>query len=101
MDSEIEKRDEQIVKLQEELNLAKGSALPYIQLTKEITSSYPGIKEVYMAQGANIKADSLTVVPYVFVMVTCEQELAEEENLRLNEWLKIRLNTEKVILIQQ
>ena len=54
-----------------------------------------------MAQGANIKADSLTVVPYVFVMVTCEQELAEEENLRLNEWLKIRLNTEKVILIQQ
>ena len=101
MDSEIEKRDEQILKLQEELNLAKGSALPYVQLTKEITSSYPGIKEVYMAQGANIKADSLTVIPYVFVMVTCEQELAQEENLRLNEWLKIRLNTEKVILIQQ
>lgn len=101
MDKEIGQRDENIRRLQEELKLAKAEILPYVQLTREISSSYPKIREVYIAQGAGVHADSLKAIPYVSVVIKCDTTLSADENSRLNEWLKVRLNTQEVILIQQ
>lgn len=100
MDMEIGKRDEEIRRLKEELKLAEGNDIPYIQVTREIMNSYPAVKEVQMAQGASVSCDSLTMNPCMTVIVKCDTLMDDHEIDRLTQWLKIRLNIEEMILIQ-
>ncbi len=99
MDSEIGRRDEDIRRLQEELKAAKGTDIPYVQLTKEIAGAYPEVKEVHLAQGAKVGTDSLVVTKSMFVMVRTDSTLTANQQERLEQWLKIRLNTEEMTLI--
>lgn len=99
MDSEIDKRDEDIRKLQEELNAAKGTDIPYVQLTKEIASVYPEVREVHFAQGAKVGTDSLAISKSVFVMVNTDSLLSANQQERLEQWLKVRLDTEEITMI--
>lgn len=99
MDSEIDKRDEDIRRLQEELNAAKGTDIPYVQLTKEIASAYPEVKEVHLAQGAKVGTDSLKITKSIFVMVNTDSLLSDTQQERLEKWLKVRLDTEEITMI--
>ena len=101
MDTEVSKRDEEIRRLREELRAAKGDDIPYVQLTREIVSSYPAIIEVHMTQGAKVTADSLVIHPTTTVVVRCDSLSGPIEMEKLYDWLKIRLNTEEITLIQQ
>ena len=101
MDTEIGKRDDEIRRLKEELNIAKGNDIPYVQLTREIINSYPAVKEVHMAQGAKVSADSLVMLPCITVIVKCDTLMNQDEADRLGEWLKIRLDTDDITLIQR
>ena len=101
MDTEVGKRDEEIRRLREELRAAKGDDIPYVQLTREIVSSYPAIVEVHMTQGAKVAADSLAIHPTTTVVVKCDSLSGPIEIEKLHDWLKIRLNTEEITLIQQ
>jgi uncharacterized membrane protein len=99
MDSEIGKRDEDIRRLQEELKAAKGTDIPYVQLTKEIASVYPEVKEVQLAQGAKVSTDSLSLTKSMFVMIKTDSLLSSTQQERLEQWLKTRLDTEEMTLI--
>jgi hypothetical protein len=99
MDSEIGKRDEDIRRLQEELKAAKGTDIPYVQLTKEIASVYPEVKEVQLAQGAKVSTDSLAMTKSMFVMIKTDSLLSSTQQERLEQWLKTRLDTEEMTLI--
>ena len=101
MDTEIGKRDEEIRRLREELRVARGNDIPYIQVTREIANSYPAVKQVHIAQGASVTCDSLAMNPCMTVVVRCDSLMEVSEIEKLSEWLKIRLNTEDVTLIQQ
>ena len=101
MDTEIGKRDEEIRRLTEELNLVKGDAIPYVQLTREITNAYPEVKEVHIARGARVSSDSLHVNPSMTVIVECSTPMDSTGITRLSKWLQIRLETEDVTLIQK
>lgn len=101
MDSEIGKRDEDIKKLKEELKAAKGMDIPYVQLTKEITSTYPSVEEVHIAQGAVVRSDSLHIGQSMIVMIKADSLFTPESHEKLGEWLKIRLDNDNVTLIQQ
>lgn len=100
MDTEVGKRDEEIRRLQEELLVAKGNDIPYIQLTREIINMYPSVKHVFIGQGANVSADSLKLSPHISVTVTCSPAMPSEDSLRLGEWLKVRLDTQDLSLYQ-
>lgn len=99
MDTEVARRDADIRRLQEELDLARKDNLPYMQLAKEIISTYPSVKEVYMAQGASVQADSLSVTESVMVIVTADQPFAQSDSVRLHQWLKVRLETDEIMLM--
>lgn len=101
MDTEIARRDEDIARLKKELKAAKGNDLPYVQLTREIKNAYPAVMEVHITQGARITTDSLKMTPSISVIVSSSPALSEEETGKLNEWLKIRLETDDVTLVQQ
>lgn len=97
-DEQIRRLREENRKLQQELEASSSHSLPYVQITREIKNSYPGINSVILSQGAMVTADSLQVTEQVVAIVKTTNELTEEEETRLNNWLKIRLNTEEVIL---
>lgn len=99
MDSEIGKREEEIRLLKEELKLAKGDDIAYVQITREIISSYPAVKNVKLAQGASVAADSLHAHPCLTAIIQCDTLMNEEQTTTLNNWLKIRLNSEDITLI--
>lgn len=99
MDSEIGKREEEIRQLKEELRHAKGNDIAYVQITREIISTYPSVKHVRLAQGASVAADSLYAQPCITAIIKCEEPISEEQTAQLSNWLKIRLNTEDISLI--
>ena len=99
MDSEVAKREEEIRQLKEELRLAKGDDIAYVQITREIISSYPSVKQVKLAHGASVAADSLYAHPCLTAIIRCDTPMDEEQTTKLNNWLKIRLNTEELALI--
>lgn len=99
MDKEISSREAEIKRLEEELKAAKSVDIPYIQVTREITNSYPHIKEVHIAQGAMVKSDSLAIHQSMLIMVKADTLFTSQDSVRLNEWLKIRLNNEDITLI--
>ena len=101
MDSEVARKNAEIARLQEELKAARGNDIPYVQLTREISSSHPSVKEVIITQGAHVLSDSLTFVPCVSVIVRADSLFTQEESSKLSEWLKVRLNDENVIFLKE
>ena len=99
MDKEISIRDADIRRLEEELKAVKAIDIPYVQLTREIANSYPQIKEVHIAQGAGVTADSLAMRKSMLIMVKADTLLTSEDSARLDGWLKIRLNTQDITLM--
>lgn len=99
MDEEIAKRDEEIRRLKEELRTSKGAEIPYSQIVREMKNNYPSIKEVHITHGAGVTADSLQVNESMIVLVTSSARLSEEDSTRLNDWLKIRLDSDSAKLI--
>ena len=83
------------------LIIAKGNDIPYIQLTREIRNAYPAVTEVHISQGASVTSDSLKLSPCLSVIISCSEALSPEDANRLNEWLKIRMETEDIILVQK
>lgn len=101
MGREISERDADIKRLEEELKASKAVDIPYVQITREIVNSYPQIKEVHITQGASVKSDSLAIHQSIMVMVKTDTFMMEEDSLKLNSWLKIRLNNDNLHLVIQ
>ncbi|MBE6242295.1 MAG: TIGR00341 family protein [Bacteroidales bacterium] len=99
MDEEIAKRDEEIRRLKEELRTSKGVDIPYSQIVREMKNNYPSIEEVHITHGAGVTADSLQLNESMIVLVTSSARLSEEDSTRLNDWLKIRLDSDSAKLI--
>ena len=107
MDTEVEKRNTEIIRLQhevatlkQELEATKHTDLPYTQLTREISGIYPMVKSVTIGRGARVSVDSLHSQPCLSVIVHTTSALTVEQHTHLNEWLKIRLDDTTVELIQ-
>lgn len=100
MDYEIAKRDEEIRRLKEELRASKGNDIPYVQISREVRNSYPSVKELHIAQGAAVNSDSLKLNARTIVVASCDSlGLSPEDSARLNEWLKIRLESDNLEFI--
>ena len=97
-DSEINKREDLIKHLEEELAKFKASEIPYIQITKETVNNYPSVKELYIGRGANVKTDNYSATEGILVVIKTAKALSADEKRRLTEGLKIRLDTENVTL---
>ena len=92
-------RDEEIRRLKEELRTSKGVDIPYSQIVREMKNNYPSIEEVHITHGAGVTADSLQLNESMIVLVTSSARLSEEDSTRLNDWLKIRLDSDSAKLI--
>lgn len=98
-DSEIGKRDAQIRMLEMELSKYKQKEIPYTQISREIVSQYPQVKEIYISRGADVTTDSLYTKDCILVVAKTQRALGDEAKLRMTEFLKARLNDTTVVVI--
>lgn len=98
-DSEIGKRDAQIRMLEMELSKYKQKEIPYTQISREIVSQYPQVKEIYISRGADVTTDSLYTKDCILVVAKTQRVLGDEAKLRMTEFLKARLNDTTVVVI--
>lgn len=98
-DSEIGKRDAQIRMLEMELSKYKQKEIPYTQISREIVSQYPQVKEIYISRGADVMTDSLYTKDCILVVAKTQRALGDEAKLRMTEFLKARLNDTTVVVI--
>lgn len=98
-DSEIGKRDAQIRMLEMELSKYKQKEIPYTQISREIVSQYPQVKEIYISRGADVTTDSLYSKDCILVVAKTQRALGDEARLRMTEFLKARLNDTTVVVI--
>lgn len=98
-DSEIGKRDAQIRMLEMELSKYKQKEIPYTQISREIVSQYPQVKEIYISRGADVTTDSLYSKDCILVVAKTQRALGDEAKFRMTEFLKARLNDTTVVVI--
>lgn len=98
-DSEIGKRDAQIRMLEMELSKYKQKEIPYTQISREIVSQYPQVKEIYISRGADVTTDSLYSKDCILVVAKTQRALGDGAKLRMTEFLKARLNDTTVVVI--
>lgn len=100
-DNEIGRRDMEIKRLENIIQEMQRNDIPYIQLTKEITSQYPAITELFISKGAQIKTDDMSRTDAVFVVVKTSSPLDAKEKARLTNWIRIRLNFENIVIYEE
>jgi uncharacterized hydrophobic protein (TIGR00271 family) len=101
MDTEVSRRDAEIVRLRQQLAASAKEELPYVQLAREIMGIYPSVRDVMLARGAMVSADSLVAVPSLSVIVHPDSTLSSTELTLLTEWLRVRLATDMEVVVIQ
>ena len=99
-DSEITRREAEIKKLEDELKMLHSSEIPFEQITREAVNQYPSIVSLFVARGAEVTSGNFSRHDGLLAVVKTSEPLDEEQNARLTNWLKIRLNIENVTLYE-
>ncbi|MEE1169064.1 MAG: TIGR00341 family protein [Alistipes sp.] len=100
MDQEIAMRDNEIKRLTAELEAQQHNDIPYSQIAREIKATYPSINEVHITCGERIAAtDTENYQHSTIVAIVASRRLVNSDKNKLQEWLKVRLNSENLIVI--
>ena len=105
-DKQVSSLEEEVRKLNEEIDRYKARQLPAALLTREIAAQYDGIRDVTLTRGerigsADAQQDGTAGKETVVAIIHCDQELDEAECTRLEQWLKVRLAVDDVTVIIQ
>lgn len=111
-EQQLRSKDEQIRSLSDSLSFYKSRELPSGQLAREICTQFPVVTSASFARAETVDARAASpdasggkgasaVTEEVIVIVDCEGELSEEELQKLQNWLKVRVNTDKLRVIRQ
>jgi len=99
-DSEIKRREDLLVQLQEELNTLRGKELPVTQIAKELLTQYPNLKGLSISRGSEVALDSLKETERIFVLVKWKVPVSDQEVAKLQKWLSVRLEADNITVIQ-
>lgn len=101
MDSEIALRDSEIKRLTKELEALQHTDIPYSQITREIRASHNYINEVHISYGEAVFASDIDNPRHTMIVaVRSNESLSKDEHNKLEQWLRIRLNSENLSLIE-
>lgn len=100
MDQEIGSREVEIARLRAELKKYESTAIPYTQLSREIASNYPTVREVHIARGEGVAIDSIESSKHsTIVLLYTSESIDSDTQNKLESWLEIRLEEESIILL--
>ena len=96
----IRQRDDSIRILQTRLAQYEQRQLPSAQIAAEIQSQLPAVQSVTLAKGARI-AGNAAEQDEVVVLIESKHPLSKDETTRLTNWLRVRLSTENIVLVNR
>ena len=96
LDTKIDQYKTTIDQLNSELQTLRREELPYMQIAKEASASFPDIKNVYIGQGNRIDIDSLKLSPCLIVKVQSTPSMSDASLEQFKKWVKVRLQTENI-----
>ena len=73
--------------------------MPAVQLAAELQIQLPTITRVALAKGTALEQNVVTSEQQVVVVVHCSEMPSEEEQARVYEWLKVRLQVQDLEII--
>lgn len=100
-ESIISAKEQEIVMLKNELDKIRSNELEYDRISKEIFSIKSSVSDVTITRGQSFNRDSTAGNSIIYVTVTSADSIATGELDELEEWLKVRLDTDRVEVIQQ
>ena len=96
LDSRLDQYKAKIESLTSELEYAKKYDIPYLQIAKEVSASYPQIKHLSIGHGAGIAIDSLTMSQCLIVKVQTDTLMTESAMEQFRKWISVRLQIENI-----
>lgn len=100
-ESIISTKEQEIVRLKNELERIKSNELEYDKISKEIFSIKSSLSDVVISKGQSFNRDSTAGNTIIYVLVSSADSLATSEIDELEEWLKIRLDADAVEVRQR
>ena len=100
-DQQIKALSDSITKLDKQLNDYKGRELPVEAVSKELFAQYPDILSLSLTRGAVTNAGNPEETEQVVAIITTEKPIDAECLDRIERWLKVRLNNENVMVVDQ
>ena len=96
----IQELDATVKELNAELDAYKAKELPADILAAEITSQYDGITGVTVSRGEAVDPVSGTSTYQIIVLLTVTEPLSKATIEKMTNWLRVRLETENVVILQ-
>ena len=100
-DKQLKKLSDSIVKLGKWLEEYKEKEIPVEAVSKELFAQYPDITEVSLSSGSSVQAVDGTTTEQIIAFVTTAKPMDTELHDRIERWLKVRLKTENVLVVNQ
>ena len=98
-DKQIKMLNDSIVKLNSSLEAYKESQIPITKIAQELIAMHPQIKNVSITRGSTVDADTLVENERIMVFVVSSDHIGEALHNQIENWLKIRLNNDNVLLV--
>ena len=100
-DQQIKAWNDSINKLGTVLDEYKSKEIPVQAVSKELFAQYPDITDLSLTRGSTVNAKG-TETEQIVAFVTSSATIDNEQRDRIERWLKVRLNNDKVtVIIQQ
>ncbi len=91
---EIRKREDLISEMEKELKAYKLKELPASQIAKELSTQYPQISSLAIANGTRIEGTSST--PIIIAIIGTSETISQENITKIGQWLAVRLDAPNV-----
>lgn len=100
-DASVRERDSLIISLQTELDCYKSKYINSQQIAKELIAQYPDLKSFSIARGESVKIEDLGSSENILVYVSFSNSYDKETLVKIENWLKVRLESENITVVQQ
>ena len=100
-ESIISAKEQEIVLLKSELDKIKNNELAYDKISEEIFRIKSSVSDVTITTGHTFSRDSTAGKEIIYVSVSSADSIAVRELDELREWLKVRLDTDTIELLQR
>ena len=97
-EQQLKERDDSIRVLSARVAKYEAAELPSAQITAELRQQWEAVKGVTLARGTMVSADN-EEVEQVLVLIDSEGNLGAEERVRMENWLRVRLQTDHVRVV--
>ncbi len=94
----IKKKDEEIKKLTQEINLLKLN-IPIEDIASELKIYYPDIKIIHIAKGEKFSPENLEKQKNIIILLETKKKYNKPEENKIKEWFKIRLKEDKILVL--